>query len=84
MDKLIDMQPGKIYYVSFGGTQIIGRYKGSETCNYIFESYLHYWAGHENFLANASCVKHGIEEIRRATPAKKHALLKFEIEYETI
>lgn len=79
------MEQGKIYYISFGGTQIIGRYIESDICNHCFNSELHYWAGHETFHRGKTwCVKHGIEEIRMASPAEKHALLKFEIEYETI
>lgn len=79
------MDQGKIYYISFGGTEIVGRYKKSDTCNYFFEAYLHYWAGHESFMKNNPyCVKHGIEEIRRATQTEKMALLRFEIEHQTI
>ena len=81
----MEMEQGKIYWVSFGGTQILGRFKESDVCHHFFESYLHYWAGSEDFRKNQPyCVKNGIEEIRRATPAEKHALLKFEIEHETI
>jgi hypothetical protein len=81
----MEMKQGKIYWISFGGTQILGRFKYSDTCNHYFESYLHYWAGSESFKGNEPyCVKHGIEDIRRATPAEKHSLLKFEIEHETI
>lgn len=81
----MEMEQGKIYYISFGGTQVIGRYIESDVCNHWFYCQLHYWAGHEIFHSGKTyCVKHGIEEIRRASPAEKHALLKFEIEHETI
>lgn len=78
------MEQGKIYYISFGSTEIIGRYKGSDTCNHLFNAYLHYWAGHENFHKDSYTVKHGIETIRRATAAEKHLLLRFEIAESTI
>lgn len=78
------MEPGKIYFISFGGTEIIGRFKDAEVGKYNFYAYLHYWAGFESFRTITYCVTHGITEIRRATQAEKHALLKFEIEHETI
>lgn len=84
MKNNIEMELGKIYFISFGGTQLIGRYKGSDTCNHLFNAYLHYWAGHENFHSDSYCVKSGIEEIRRASPSEKHTLLRFEIDNETI
>lgn len=79
-----EMVQGKIYYISFGGTELIGRYRRSDTCNRWFEAYLHYWAGFEAFHKGPYCVKSGIEEIRRATQAEKMALLRFEIEHQTI
>lgn len=67
----MEMEQGKIYYISFGGTQIVGRYIESDICNHWFHSQLHYWAGFENFRGvKTYCVKHGIEEIRRASPAE--------------
>ena len=84
-EKKIKMEQGKIYFISFGGTEVIGRYDKSDTCNHLFFAYLHYWAGFESFRQNKPyCVKHGIEQIRRATQAEKMALLRFEIEHETI
>lgn len=79
------MESGKIYYLSFGGTEIVGRYTHSDTCNHFFEAYLHYWAGREEFRKNGPyCVTSGIQELRRATQTEKMALLRFEIEHETI
>jgi hypothetical protein len=79
------MEVGKIYFVDFGGTQILGRYKGDDVCNYFFYDYLHYWAGHESYRSNKPyTVKHGIELIREASAAEKHTLLKFSIEHNTI
>lgn len=85
MNKL-EMQPGKIYYLSYGGTEIVGRYKGEDTCNYLFYDYLHQWAGYENFQYGdcLCCVKHGIEEIREATQTEKQSLLRRSIEHNTI
>lgn len=80
------MEQGKIYFLDFGGnTQIVGRYKDSDSCNHNFYDLLHYWNGYESFKYNKEyCVKHGIEEIRRATKAEKHALIRFEIEHDCI
>lgn len=82
--ELIEMMPGKIYYIDYGGTQVIGRYKSSDTCNhYLFEE-LHYWAGFEAFHKEPYCVKAGIQSIRDASAAEKHNLLRFAIEHQTI
>lgn len=84
----VEMEQGKIYFISFGSsTQLIVRFKDSDACNYNFYDHLHYWNSFENFhnrTAQNYCVKHGIEEIREATLAEKHALLKFEIEHNCI
>lgn len=48
-DNIIEMKPGKIYYLSYGGTEVVGRYKGDDACNYFFYDYLHQWAGYEPF-----------------------------------
>ncbi len=84
--KKVIMEPGKIYYISFGGTEIVGRYKGDDVCNYFFYDYLHQWAGRENYHHGKGTytVKHGIEEIREATQTEKQALLRKSIEYNTI
>lgn len=86
--KKIEMEQGKIYFISFGGsTQLVVRYKGDDTCNYNFYDHLHYWNGFETFHKRDKvnyCVKHGIEEIREATLPEKHALLRFELEHNCI
>lgn len=82
----IKMQPGKIYYLSYGGTEIVGRYKGEDTCNYLFYDYLHQWAGFEQFHHGQGlyCVRTGIEEIREATQTEKQSLLRFSIAHNSI
>mgnify|MGYP003453814658 FL=1 len=79
------MEQGKIYFISFGSsTQLVVRYKGDDVCNHLFYDHLHYWNGSETFHKREGvnyCVKNGIEEIREATLPEKHALLKFELEY---
>jgi hypothetical protein len=84
----IEMEQGKIYFISFGSsTQLIVRYKDNDACNYNFYDHIHYWNSFENFHKRTGqnhCVKHGIKEIREATLAEKHALLKFEIEFNCI
>lgn len=82
------LQLGYIYFISYGGnTQLIGRILCVNTTDINYLSQLHYWNGHESFYyaARNNCysVKSGITEIRRATKAEKHALIKFEIEHET-
>ena len=86
MDEKIELEQGKIYYLDYGtNTQIIGRYKEEDACNYIFYDLLHYWNGSETFRKNTDyCVKSGIENIRRATKPEIHALLRFEIEFDCI
>lgn len=85
MDKeLLKMVNGKIYCIDYGGTQVIGRYKKSDTCyHYLYEE-LHYWSGFEAFHKEAYCVKAGIQSIREASPAEKHNLLRHAIEHNTI
>lgn len=81
----IEMQVGKIYYISFGGTEIVGRYKGEDTCHFLFYDYLHQWAGYETFHSNgAYTVRTGITEIREATKTEKQALLRHSIANNTI
>ncbi len=89
MDNILDTKEliqGKIYYIDYGSnTQIIGRYKDSETCKHNFYDLLHYWNGYENFrFNNQYCVKSGIENLREATKAEKHTLIRFEIENNCI
>lgn len=85
-DNVIEMQPGKIYYLSYGGTEIVGRYKGDDVCNYFFYDYLHQWAGFETFRHGDSlyCVKSGLVEIREATQTEKQALIRKSIECNSI
>lgn len=84
--KEFDLEQGKIYYLDYGNnTQIVGRYKESDTTKHLFYDLLHYWNGSETFrYHNECCVKNGIENIRRASQAEKHRLIKFEIEHECI
>lgn len=88
MSEKFKMEVGKIYFISFGSsTQIVVRFKEEETTKYIFFDHLHYWNGHETFHNRSNlnfCVKNGIEEIREATLPEKHALLRFELEYNCI
>ena len=86
MNDDIILESGKIYYLDYGSnTQIIGRYERSNVINHYFYDLLHYWNGYETFKHNNEyCVKSGIENIRRATKAEKHSLIRFEIEFECI
>lgn len=84
MPNKIEMQPGKIYFIRYGQTEIVGRYKDKDTCNYNFYDLLHYWNGFESFRKDTFCVKHGIDEMREATLAEKHTLLRFSLEHNTI
>jgi len=81
-----EMQPGKIYFISYGGnTQIVGRFSHSDTYKHYFHALLHYWNGYETFRhSDQYCVTSGITDIRAASKSEKHALLAKEIEYETI
>jgi len=80
------MEPGKIYFLSYGGnTQIVGRFSHGDITKYYFHALLHYWNGYETFRScDQYCVQDGVTEIRVASKAEKHALLNKEIEYETI
>lgn len=71
-EDILEMEQGRIYYLDYGNnTQIIGRFKDSDTCNHNFYDLLHYWNGYESFrMKNQYCVKTGIENIRRASKAK--------------
>ncbi len=85
----IEMQQGKIYFISFGSqTQLVIRFHSEDACNYIFFDSIHYWNSFETFYKTGNqanyCVKNGIEEIREATLPEKHALIKFEIEHGCI
>lgn len=86
--KDLELEIGKIYFIQFGSqTQIVGRYKDELNTNYLFFDHLHYWNGYETFHKRGQqnyCVKSGIEEIREATLPEKHALIKFELEYNCI
>lgn len=80
--KTEELEQGKIYYLDYGNNkQIIGRYKNSDVCEHFFYDLLHYWNGYETFIkGNQYCVKSGIENLRRASKAEIHNLVKFEIE----
>ena len=42
----IELEQGKIYYLDYGSnTQIVGRYKDTDTTQYNFYDLLHYWNG---------------------------------------
>ena len=84
--KTEELEQGKIYYLDYGSnTQIIGRYKDSDVCQHNFYDLIHYWNGFETFRSNNQyCVLSGIENLRRATKAEKHSLIKFEIEHDCI
>lgn len=78
------MVNGKIYWIDYGGTQVLGRYKSSDTCNHYLYEELHYWSGFENFHVTPYIVKAGIQSIREASPTEKHTLLRHAIEHNTI
>lgn len=81
----IVLEQGKIYYLDYGNTQIVGRYKDSDVCNHNFYDLLHYWNGHETFRKSKEyCVKNGIEIIRKASKSEIHHLIKHEIEHGCI
>ena len=82
----IELEQGKIYYLDYGSnTQIVGRYKDTDTTQYNFYDLLHYWNGYESFRrGNQYCVKSGIENIRRASKSEIHNLVKHEIENDCI
>lgn len=84
--KTEELEQGKIYYLDYGSnTQIIGRYKNSDVCEHFFYDLLHYWNGFETFRkGNQYCVKSGIENIRRASKAEIHNLIKHEIENDCL
>ena len=84
--EIIEMKQGLVYYLSYGGTLIVGRYINSDACNYYFNSYLHNWSGYETFHGSACnyCVKSGLQEVRRATHPEIQSLIRKEIEHNTI
>jgi len=81
-----EMIQGKIYYLDYGSnTQILGRYKDSDSTNHNFYDLLHYWNGYETFRKGKQfCCKSGIEQLREATKPEKHTLVRFEIENNCI
>ncbi len=80
-EKIIEMESGKMYFISYGGSsELVGRYKESTTTDHLFFSHLHYWNGYENYHTGGYCVKLGIEQIREATQVEKHSLFRHEIE----
>lgn len=76
----IEMVPGQIYFISFGGnTQLVVRYKGEDSMQYNFFSCVHYWNGSERFDHSNYCVKSGITEIRSATKPEQYTLFRYEV-----
>lgn len=81
MEEKITLEHNRVYFIDYGGTQIVGRFKDQETCQYNFYSLLHYWNGYETFRYNKQyCVTSGITNIRRASKSEIHTLIKNEIE----
>lgn len=76
----IEMQAGKIYFIRFSGTEIVGRYKESDNMHHHFFSHLHYWNGFEQYRTEGYIVLGGIEEIREATQPEKCNLFRHELE----
>ena len=79
MSEIFEMEVGKIYYISFSGVELVGRYQKSETTEHHFFSHLHYWNGYEKYYSGGYCVKSGIEVIREATQSEKHNLFRNEV-----
>jgi len=80
-----ELRQGKIYFISYGGVEILGRFDAKNTTDLAFYDYLHYWNGYEKFYKNArTIVRSGIIEIRPATVPEKMALIRFEIENDCI
>lgn len=84
--KIDDLQVGRIYSIDYGGTNLIGKFRGTDACNILLYSYLHYWQGFETFykVGNNYCCKNGIVSIREATTCEKHTLIRKEIENNCI
>lgn len=80
-----DLQPGRIYFVSYGGnTCIVARYKGKRMLDLLWFSQLHYWNGFETYRADQHSVTSGITEIREATKPEKHNLFRHETDNNTL
>lgn len=77
------MEPGKIYYLSFGGTEVVGRFKGEDTVHYYFYDCLHNWSGYETFRIDTYTVKN-TDGMRIATDTEKQSLLRQSIANKTI
>ena len=86
MNEKLVFEIGKIYYLDYGNnTQIIGRFSNETATNYYFYDLLHYWNGYETFRhKDQYCVKSGIENVRRASKAEIHSLVKHEIENDCL
>lgn len=67
MENNQEMEMGKIYFISFGAnTQLVVRYKCSDTTNHHFFDSIHYWNGFETYRKSICqqanyCLKSGIE-----------------------
>ncbi len=84
-DKIImKMEKGKIYFISYGQTTLVARYKSSNEYKHFYYDCLHNWAGHENFYEDGYFINSGIEYLRRASDPEKQALLRYSIEKGTI
>lgn len=84
MTEKFKMNPGKIYFLKFGSTEVVGRYKSSDVTQHYFYDCLHQWSGFESFREDTYTVKHGIDEIREATQTEKQSLLRQSIANNTI
>lgn len=76
---MIEMEQGKIYYIEFGGSSLVGRYKNSDTMNHFFFSHLHYWNGFERYYSQGYCLRGSVIEIRESTDAEKYGLFRNEV-----
>ena len=80
-----EMVVGKIYFIDYGQTQIIGRFLKNTTTEFVFFDLLHYWNGYESFrYGNQRCIHSGIESMRDASHFEKMNLVRFELRYECI
>lgn len=81
---LVQMEQGKIYFISYGQTTLVVRYKESDTTKHFYYDALHNWSGHESFYTDGYFLNSGIEFIREGSDAEKQSLLRKSIEHKTI
>lgn len=82
-----DLIPNKIYSVTWGSTQIVGRYKAvhcDATCQHTFYDCLHYWNSHESFYSNQTLYLNNADDIREASLDEKIKLVHYEIDNNLI